>query len=176
MGRCWTLLRDRGFGPGLFSPRRERPPIVAADFCPPMLAIGRAKSRRAGAERRLTFRRRRCPAIAVSRLIIFRSSRSPSGCGTWRTPNAGLREMVRVCRPGRAGGGAGVFLADAAAAAGGSISFIFAACSPGSAGYFARNGSAAYNYLPASVGEFPSGERLADACRPPDWSKWSSRR
>ena len=78
--------------------------------------------------------------------------------------DGGLREMVRVCRPG---GQVAVleFSTPRAAAAGGRYDWYFRRVLPRVGQTLAQNRQEAYNYLPASVGEFPQGEAiLAGGC------------
>ena len=62
--------------------RPRRVPVVGTDFCPPMLAIGRRKCRRAGAEAGKSRSWRPTPAAALSRRHVSDRLRWPSGCGT----------------------------------------------------------------------------------------------
>jgi demethylmenaquinone methyltransferase/2-methoxy-6-polyprenyl-1,4-benzoquinol methylase len=133
--------------------------VLGADFCLPMLALGREKCRRAGAEGsvelieadavRLPF-----PDDAFQIVSVAFGLRNVSDM------NGGLREMVRVCRPG---GRVAV------------LEFSLPRIWPLKILYqcyfhwllpligqcLARNTQKAYNYLPASVGRFPQGEDFA---------------
>lgn len=138
-------------------------PIVAADFCRPMLARGAEKGRRRGAEGRIAWVEadaQRLP-FAADRFQIVSVA---FGLRNVADTDAGLCEMTRVCRPG---GTVAV------------LEFSEPAWRPFAAvyGWYFRNvlprigallsGSrqAAYNYLPQSVSEFPSGEALAARMR-----------
>lgn len=135
-------------------------PIVAADFCPQMLAIGEAKKRRAGLKREIEF------VEADATNLPFEDNRFQVvsvafGLRNVADTDRGLREMVRVCQ---LGGKVAV------------LEFSMPSWQPFKAIYgwyfrhilprigqlFARNASSAYSYLPQSVGEFPSGQLLAD--------------
>jgi demethylmenaquinone methyltransferase/2-methoxy-6-polyprenyl-1,4-benzoquinol methylase len=141
----------------------KRTRVVGADFCRPMLAIGREKCRRAGAESQITLIEadaRKLPFPDGSFQIVS----AAFGLRNVSDTDAGLLEMARVCRSG------------------GSVAVLefsrpqnrfFAAIYHG---YFrrvlprigqtlARNSQEAYNYLPASVGQFPQGEALAQRFR-----------
>lgn len=137
-----------------------RAPIVAADFCPEMLAIGEAKKRRAGITDQIEF------VEADTTQLPFDADRFQLvsvafGLRNVSDTDRGLREMVRVCRRG---GKVAV------------LEFSMPAWQPFKAVYgwyfrrvlprigqmFARNDSSAYSYLPQSVGEFPSGQALAN--------------
>ena len=137
-----------------------RAPIVAADFCQEMLAIGEAKKRRAGLNGEIQF----VEADATNLPFddnYFQVVSVAFGLRNVSDTDRGLREMVRVCR---LGGKVAV------------LEFSMPSWQPFKAIYgwyfrhvlprigqlFARNSSSAYSYLPQSVGEFPSGQALAD--------------
>ena len=135
-------------------------PIVAADFCPQMLAIGEAKKQRAGLNGQIEF------VEADATNLPFEDNRFQVvsvafGLRNVADTDRGLQEMVRVCQ---LGGKVAV------------LEFSMPSWQPFKAIYgwyfrhilprvgqlFARNSSSAYSYLPQSVGEFPSGQALAD--------------
>jgi demethylmenaquinone methyltransferase/2-methoxy-6-polyprenyl-1,4-benzoquinol methylase len=140
-----------------------RVPIVAADFCHPMLVLGRQKGTNAGANGQMTF------VEADAQLLPLPDDRFQIVCVAFGLRNVtdtdrGLREMVRVCQPrGRVA----------------VLEFSHPRWQPFAAIYgwyfrnvlprigqaLARNADEAYAYLPASVGEFPSGEALAARMR-----------
>jgi len=136
--------------------------VVGADFCHPMLVIGRCKAARAGADevafveadaQRLPFPSDFFQIVSVA-----------FGLRNVTDTDRGLREMVRVCRPG------GKIVV---------LEFSMPRWQPFKAIYgwyfryvlpkigqaLARNKQEAYSYLPASVGEFPSGDALAERMR-----------
>ena len=138
-------------------------PIVAADFCPQMLDIGKEKTRRAGADDRLTFVEADTENLPFDD-NHFQIVSVAFGLRNVGDTDRGLREMMRVCWPG----GRVVVLEFSMprwqpfrAAYG----WYFRALLPRIGEWLARNEQGAYNYLPESVGQFPSGEALAQRMR-----------
>jgi demethylmenaquinone methyltransferase/2-methoxy-6-polyprenyl-1,4-benzoquinol methylase len=137
--------------------------VVGADFCHPMLVIAEAKRRRAASNGQLAF------VEADAQRLPFPDDRFAIvsiafGLRNVTDTDQGLREMTRVCQPG---GKVAV------------LEFSLPRWQPFRAIYgwyfnrvlprigqaLARNRHDAYNYLPASVGDFPSGEALAGRMR-----------
>jgi demethylmenaquinone methyltransferase/2-methoxy-6-polyprenyl-1,4-benzoquinol methylase len=139
-----------------------RTPVVGADFCHPMLVIGRGKARQMQAEQ-VTFVEADAQHLPFPD-NAFQIVSVAFGLRNVTDTDQGLREMLRVCRPG---GRVAV------------LEFSMPAWQPFRAVYqwyfkhvlprigqaVARNAESAYNYLPESVGEFPSGESLAERMR-----------
>jgi demethylmenaquinone methyltransferase/2-methoxy-6-polyprenyl-1,4-benzoquinol methylase len=140
-----------------------RAKIVGADFCHPMLVVGEGKRQKAGLNGQLAF------VEADAQRLPFADDYFSIVCVAFGLRNVtdtdrGLREMTRVCRPG---GKVAV------------LEFSHPRWQPFKAVYgwyfrrilprigqaLARNRQDAYSYLPASVGEFPSGEALAERMR-----------
>jgi demethylmenaquinone methyltransferase / 2-methoxy-6-polyprenyl-1,4-benzoquinol methylase len=140
-----------------------RAEIVGADFCHPMLVIGESKRQKAGLNGQLAF------VEADAQRLPFADDHFSIVCVAFGLRNVtdtdrGLNEMTRVCRPG---GKVAV------------LEFSHPRWQPFKAVYgwyfrhvlprigqaLARNRQDAYSYLPASVGEFPSGEALAARMR-----------
>src|SRR5687768_15762328 len=137
--------------------------IVAADFCPEMLAIGRRKQERAGIGSELTF------VEADAQKLPFEDNRFSIvsvafGLRNVADTDRGLAEMARVCRPG---GQVAVleFSTPRWQPLRGMYSWYFKNILPRVGQFFARNSSAAYEYLPATVAQFPDGEALAERMR-----------
>jgi demethylmenaquinone methyltransferase / 2-methoxy-6-polyprenyl-1,4-benzoquinol methylase len=138
-------------------------PIVATDFCPQMLEIGEAKKRRAGLGAALTF-----VAADAQQLPFddnhFQIVSVAFGLRNVSDTDRGLREMTRVCQPG---GQVAVLEFSTPrrqllrALYGGYFRHVL----PRVGQWLTRNNHNAYNYLPNSVGEFPSGEALAARMR-----------
>ena len=134
-------------------------PIVGADFCRPMLELGRRKCQRAGAG----------PVSLVeadAQRLPFADDRFQIVCVAFGLRNVsdtarGLAEMARVCAPG---GCVAVleFSMPRVPLLGPLYGWYFRRVLPRLGQLVARNRRGAYNYLPASVGEFP---QAAEMCR-----------
>ena len=136
--------------------------VVGLDFCRPMLAIGREKVRRADAR--------------GIQLIEGDAARLPLADDTFEIvcvafglrnisdTDVGLGEMVRVCRRG---GRVAVleFSIPRAWPLGAVYGWYFRRILPRIGQALAGSGQGAYNYLPASVGQFPQGEALLQRMR-----------
>jgi demethylmenaquinone methyltransferase/2-methoxy-6-polyprenyl-1,4-benzoquinol methylase len=138
---------------------RKRVPVVGADFCHPMLRIAREKMARAGHLLHLVEADAQWLPFAADTFQIVSVA---FGLRNVSDTDRGLREMVRVCRPG----GKVVVLEFSMprfrplrAVYG----WYFRHVLPRIGQALARNRHDAYNYLPASVGQFPQGEALV--CR-----------
>jgi demethylmenaquinone methyltransferase / 2-methoxy-6-polyprenyl-1,4-benzoquinol methylase len=137
--------------------------VVGADFCHEMLAIGRAKADRAGHNGRVTF------IEADAQQLPFPDNHFQIVCVAFGLRNVtdtdrGLREMARVCRPG---GRVAVleFSMPRWQPFRGIYRWYFRRVLPKVGQALMRNKSAAYSYLPESVGEFPDGDALAERMR-----------
>jgi demethylmenaquinone methyltransferase / 2-methoxy-6-polyprenyl-1,4-benzoquinol methylase len=140
-----------------------RTPIVAADFTHEMLAIGRKKAHRAGADNRITF------VEADTQSLPLPSDAFQIVCVAFGLRNVadtdrGLAEMARVCVPD---GRVAVleFSTPTRQPFKGVYSWYFRHVLPKIGRVFAHNSGGAYEYLPTSVGEFPQGEALLDRMR-----------
>lgn len=137
--------------------------IVAADFCPEMLEIGRRKQARAKICGELTF------VEADAQNLPFEDDRFSIvsvafGLRNVADTQRGLAEMTRVCSPG---GQVAVleFSTPRVQPLRAGYLFYFRHILPRIGQWFAKNKSSAYEYLPASVGQFPDGEALAERMR-----------
>ncbi len=138
-------------------------PIVASDFCPEMLDIGREKGKRIGANERITW------VEADSQALPFPSDEFQLVSVAFGLRNvtdtmAGLREMARVCKPG---GQVVVleFSMPQRQPIRGIYSWYFRHVLPRLGQLLSGSREGAYNYLPQSVGQFPQGETLCDMMR-----------
>ena len=139
---------------------RGRIPIVAADFCPEMLLVGQQKKERAGINGQVTF------VEADSQSLPFEDRQFQLvsvafGLRNIADTDQGLREMSRVCQEG----GRVVVLEFSLPRSWplkAAYGWYFRHVLPRIGQYLARNRHSAYDYLPQSVGEFPSYEALAE--------------
>ena len=150
-----ALAYDRAAG--------RRLPIVGADFCLPMLLPARDKTRRRGASERIRYVEadaQRLPFPADS----FQLTAVAFGLRNVTDTDRGLAEMVRVTRPG---GRVAVleFSRPRHWLFGRLYRFYFRRVLPFIGQVISRSRDSAYNYLPASVMEFPDGEALAGRMR-----------
>jgi demethylmenaquinone methyltransferase/2-methoxy-6-polyprenyl-1,4-benzoquinol methylase len=131
--------------------------VVGADFCRPMLAIGREKCCRAGAAG-LTLVEADAQQLPFAD-NVFQVVSVAFGLRNLSDLDRGLREMARVCRPGGR-----VAVLDFGLPRGRLLrklyGWYFRRLLPWIGQTLARNRQGAYNYLPASVGEFPQREAL----------------
>lgn len=141
----------------------EKVRIVGTDFCRPMLAVGRDKCGRDAAAGRIDL------LEADAQHLPFSDDTFQIVCVAFGLRNVsdtdrGLREMVRVCRPG---GRVAVleFSTPSVWPLGALYAWYFRQVLPRIGQALARNRQSAYNYLPASVGQFPQGEALAERMR-----------
>jgi len=138
-------------------------PVVAADFCPEMLEMGREKSERLGKGEQIEF------IEADTTDLPFPDDRFQIvsvafGLRNVSDTDRGLEEMTRVCRPG----GKVVILEFSTPTRQPMRSlygWYFRHVLPKIGQWVAPNRFDAYSYLPASVGEFPSGDALAARMR-----------
>ena len=134
-------------------------PVVASDFCHDMLAIGEQKRERLGLPNVMF-------AEADSQVLPFPDNHFQVvtvafGLRNVADTDQGLREMVRVCKPG----GQVVVLEFSQPTAPGLRQLYqayFRHVLPRVGQWMARNDKSAYSYLPESVGQFPSGQMLCD--------------
>jgi demethylmenaquinone methyltransferase/2-methoxy-6-polyprenyl-1,4-benzoquinol methylase len=134
-----------------------RVPVIAADFCQEMLDVGKAKKAKRS-KSRIEFRQ------ADTQELPFEDSRfqivsAAFGLRNVSDTDRGLREMTRVCAPG---GTVAIleFSTPRRQPIKAMYGWYFRNVLPRIGQFLARNNSAAYEYLPQSVGEFPAYEEL----------------
>jgi demethylmenaquinone methyltransferase / 2-methoxy-6-polyprenyl-1,4-benzoquinol methylase len=140
-----------------------RVPIVATDFCLPMLRPAARKARRQQASERIRFLEadtQRLPFPANT----FQLTTVAFGLRNVTDTDKGLAEMVRVTLPG---GRVAIleFSQPRHWLFGRLYRLYFTNVLPRIGQFFSRSPDQAYNYLPASVLEFPDGEALAERLR-----------
>ncbi len=142
---------------------RQRVPIVGSDFCLPMLVPARQKAQRRQAAERIRF------VEADTQQLPFPSNTFQLvtvafGLRNVTDTDRGLAEMVRVARPG---GQVAIleFSRPRNCVLGPLYRAYFRWVLPRIGQLVSRSRDRAYNYLPASVMEFPDGEALAEKLR-----------
>ncbi|MEX0641568.1 MAG: bifunctional demethylmenaquinone methyltransferase/2-methoxy-6-polyprenyl-1,4-benzoquinol methylase UbiE, partial [Pirellulales bacterium] len=137
-------------------------PIVAADFCHEMLAIGRQKAAKTGADGRVTFVEADTQSLPLP-TDAFQIVCVAFGLRNVADTDRALAEMTRVAVPG---GRVAVleFSTPTWQPFKSLYSWYFRHVLPRIGRIVSRN-SDAYEYLPTSVGEFPQGEALLERMR-----------
>lgn len=134
--------------------------IVAADFCHQMLTIGDEKSRRRGSGERIDFVEGDTEQLPLPD-NEFQVVSVAFGLRNVSDTDRGLAEMVRTCKPG---GRVAVleFTTPRRQPMKALYGWYFRNVLPRIGQVLMRNNSAAYEYLPESVGEFLQYEQLAE--------------
>jgi demethylmenaquinone methyltransferase/2-methoxy-6-polyprenyl-1,4-benzoquinol methylase len=142
---------------------RGRLPVVGADFCLPMLVPARDKARRRRAAGRVSFIEADAQRLPFPD-DTFQLTAVAFGLRNVADMDRGIAEMVRVTRP--AGRVAILeFSRPRHWLFGRLYSFYYRRVLPALGQLVSRSRDRAYNYLPASVMEFPDGEALAERLR-----------
>jgi demethylmenaquinone methyltransferase/2-methoxy-6-polyprenyl-1,4-benzoquinol methylase len=135
-------------------------PVVGADFCREMLAIGRTKVRKAGAEGRIVLvegdaQRLPLPDDTFGVVAVAFGLRNVADTAR------GIDELIRVARPG---GKVAIleFSRPRGAVLGRLYLAFFRRVLPRIGQAIAPNDDGAYHYLPTSVLQFPDGEAMLD--------------
>lgn len=138
-------------------------PIIATDFCPEMLDVGRSKQKAAGIHRNLEFRE------ADTTCLPFEDDRFQLvtvafGLRNVVNTSRGLEEMARVCLPG---GRVAIleFSTPQRQPLRSMYLWYFRNVLPRLGQLLAANSHSAYMYLPDSVQQFPQGEEMAAKMR-----------
>ncbi|MEQ8850091.1 bifunctional demethylmenaquinone methyltransferase/2-methoxy-6-polyprenyl-1,4-benzoquinol methylase UbiE [Botrimarina sp.] len=137
--------------------------ITAADFCPQMLALGEQKGARQGRNDRIEWVEADATALPFAS-DTYQLVTAAFGLRNVADTDAGLREMTRVARPG---GKVAVleFTTPRWQPLKGFYGWYFRNVLPRIGQTVMRNNSAAYEYLPESVGAFYEYEELTERMR-----------
>ena len=132
--------------------------VVGSDFCRPMLALARAKSRTAGASERVMLVEADTEQLPFAD-NCFQVVSIAFGLRNLSDPGRGLREMARVCQPGGR-----VAVLEFGWPTWRPLRWVygwyFERVLPRIGQALARNRQRAYYYLPASVHQFPQRAAL----------------
>ncbi|MAV38138.1 MAG: bifunctional demethylmenaquinone methyltransferase/2-methoxy-6-polyprenyl-1,4-benzoquinol methylase UbiE [Planctomycetaceae bacterium] len=142
---------------------KGRLPVIGTDFCKEMLAVGEAKKQRRGIRDELTFVAADAQDLPFSD-NHFQIVSVAFGLRNIADTDRGLREMTRVCQP-RGQVAILEFSIPAWQPFKMLYGWYFRHVLPRLGQLLARNREQAYNYLPQSVSEFPSGAALAQRMR-----------
>src|SRR3954451_8781408 len=145
------------------SAARGRLPIVGSDFCLPMLVPAQQKTARRHAANRVRYIEADTQNLPFPS-DTFQLVTVAFGLRNVTDTDRGLAEMVRVARPG---GRVAIleFSRPRHWLFGRAYRFYFRCVLPAIGQVVSRSKESAYNYLPASVMEFPDGEELAERLR-----------
>lgn len=134
--------------------------IVATDFCPEMLAYGEKKQEKFPADKRIEFIEADTQNLPLDD-DTFAIVTVAFGLRNVADTMAGLKEMVRVCKPG---GTVAIleFTMPRRQPIKSMYKWYFRNILPRIGQWFARNSSEAYAYLPETVGDFPQYEELTE--------------
>jgi demethylmenaquinone methyltransferase / 2-methoxy-6-polyprenyl-1,4-benzoquinol methylase len=131
--------------------------IIGTDFCPEMLEIAEQKRDRRQLEN-ISFQEADAQQLPFSD-DTFAVVSVAFGLRNVADTDLGLREMARVCQPGGS-----VAVLEFSQPRWQPFAFVyglyFRHVLPRLGQWLAKNDQSAYNYLPESVGEFPSGQAL----------------
>ncbi len=133
-------------------------PVVAADFCPEMLEVGRRKQAHVAHAEQISFVEADAQALPFE-TNTFQIVSVAFGLRNVADTDQGLREMTRVCGPkGRVA--VLEFSMPRWQPMKGLYGWYFRNVLPRIGQWLAKNDHAAYSYLPESVSEFPEGPAL----------------
>ncbi len=139
---------------------RGRVDVVGTDFCAPMLQIAKRKHASSYSDLPVRFLEADAQALPFGD-GVFQAVTVAFGLRNVQDTDLGLRELIRVCAPG---GQVAVleFSQPTLPVFKQIYSAYFKHVLPRIGQRFAKNDKSAYEYLPNSVLEFPSGQALAD--------------
>lgn len=135
-------------------------PIIATDFCPEMLDIGRQKQRSAAMADNLKFQEADTTNLPFPD-DVFQLVTVAFGLRNVSNTDRGIQEMTRVCQPG---GRVAIleFSMPTRQPFKAIYGWYFRNILPRLGQLFAKNEHAAYMYLPDSVQQFPYGQAMLD--------------
>jgi demethylmenaquinone methyltransferase/2-methoxy-6-polyprenyl-1,4-benzoquinol methylase len=134
-------------------------PVVAADFCRPMLRIGQQKALKAGAQGRLTLVEADAQHLPLPD-DTFGVVSVAFGLRNVADTTRGIDEMARVARPG---GKVAILEFSRPRGPFGRLLFgVIGRVVPRVGQALAPNAHGAYDYLPTSVAQFPDGQAMLD--------------
>lgn len=141
---------------------QQQAPVIGTDFTHEMLVLARDK----GAKSRVNPRAASLSFVEADTMHLplpadtFQIVSVGFGIRNVTDYQAGVREMVRVCRPG---GHVAIleFSKPTGSVLGRLYLFYFRFVLPKLGQWFSKNEQSAYHYLPASVLQFPSGDEFA---------------
>ena len=146
---------------GYYRRAAGRLPVVGTDFCHEMLVIANQKGKTVKSAQSIAWIEADSQRLPFQD-DMFQIVSVAFGLRNVTDTDRGLREMARVCAPGGT-----VVILEFSMPHWQPFRAIYGAyfrcVLPRIGQLLARNRAGAYNYLPASVGEFPQGEQLA--CR-----------
>lgn len=139
---------------------KRQVPIVGTDFCLPMLLPAQKKAKKFGASKRVKFLEADTQNLPFPD-NTFQLVTVAFGLRNVTDTDRGISEMVRVARPG---GRVAIleFSRPRHWFFGAMYSFYFRRVLPFVGQMVSKSEDRAYNYLPASVMQFPDGEALAE--------------
>ena len=134
--------------------------VVGSDFCPPMLDVARRKHAAQANQLPVRFVEADAQALPFED-CAFQAVTVAFGLRNVQDTDQGIRELIRVCRPG---GQVAVLEFSHPTVPGLKQLYqaYFRHVLPRIGQSLAKNKESAYDYLPNSVLEFPSGQALAD--------------
>jgi demethylmenaquinone methyltransferase/2-methoxy-6-polyprenyl-1,4-benzoquinol methylase len=142
---------------------KGKAPIIGADFCHEMLCLAERKIRRKHAQDRIRFLEADAQKLPFPD-AYFQIATVAFGLRNVTNTDRGIAEMARVVEPGGR-----VAILEFSQPRGWLFSklyrFYFTKVLPNVGQMISRSKDKAYHYLPASVGEFPDGEALAQRLR-----------
>ena len=136
--------------------------IIAGDFCPEMLEIGRQKAAKIGADPRIEFIEADAQALPVAS-EAFQIVCVAFGLRNVADTDRGLAEMTRAVPPAAASPSSNSPRPPGNPSKRSTAGTFATSCR--ASANFSRDAGDAYEYLPTSVGEFPQGEALAERMR-----------